>query len=195
MKNLLYSLSQLAKGLAFCLWAGLLAAWTPPIGISGAADAVPKPAAAAEDKIHVTADKLISDNEARQAEFIGNVRAWQGANLITSDRLKIFYKRQLDRAAEGAAGEEAIEKIVATGNVAIRFENRVAEAEQAVYNTATQVMVLTGERARVSSGGNYISGPKITVHRTDGRMIVESDPARRVEAVFYSEQKEADDKE
>ena len=46
-------------------------------------------------KIHIKSDKLISDSEAMYAEFIGNVRAVQGTNVLTADRLKIFYKKGL----------------------------------------------------------------------------------------------------
>ena len=37
------------------------------------------------EKIHITADKLISDNTSGYAEFIGDVRASQGENVITAD--------------------------------------------------------------------------------------------------------------
>ncbi|MDQ1330901.1 MAG: lipopolysaccharide export system protein LptA, partial [Thermodesulfobacteriota bacterium] len=69
-----------------------------------------------KEKIHVTADSLSSDNDSKSAEFIGNVQATQGAFVIKSDRLKIYYKESPEsKAAPGTA--DSIEKIVATGNV------------------------------------------------------------------------------
>ena len=137
------------------------------------------------EKIHITADKLISDHEAKYAEFIGNVRATQRDTVITADKLKIFLKRDMDNNKPPIAGEESIKKIVADGNVQIKFDNRVAVTQQAVYITETRVLVLSGADSKVISGNNSISGEKITIYRTDGRIQVEGDKGGRVEAVFY----------
>ena len=44
-----------------------------------------------DQKIRITADRLIVDTKTDSAEFIGNVRAAQGSTVITSDRLKVLY--------------------------------------------------------------------------------------------------------
>jgi lipopolysaccharide export system protein LptA len=124
-------------------------------------------------KIHITADKLISDNEVDYAEFIGNVRATQEDTVITADRLKIFVKKNPDNKSPGV-GTESIHKIIASGNVKINFDNRVAVTPQAVYNTKTGVLVLSGDNSRILSGKDSISGEKITLYRTTGRITVES---------------------
>lgn len=139
--------------------------------------------------IHITSDKLISDNNAGYAEFIGNVKATQDDTVITSDKLKIFYKKKIVNKGPLSVNEESIHKIVATGNVEIKFDNRVATAQQAVYNTETMVLVLSGENSKVISKNDSISGEKIIFYRTDGRINVESGNKKRVEAVFYSGQK------
>ena len=108
------------------------------------------------EKIHITADKLISDNEAKYAEFIGNVRAAQRDTVITSDHLKIFFKRDIDNKKNPLASDESIKKIVANGNVQIKFDNRVAVTQQAVYITETRVLVLSGADSKVISGNDYI---------------------------------------
>ena len=141
------------------------------------------------EKIHITADKLISDNEAKYAEFIGNVRATQRDTVITADRLKIFYKKDLDNKKNPPVGDESIKKIVANGNVQIKFDNRVAVTQQAVYITKTRVLVLSGADSKIISGNDSISGEKITIYRTDGRIKVESGKGERVEAVFYPGEK------
>jgi len=141
------------------------------------------------EKIHITADKLISDHEAKYAEFIGNVMATQRDTVITADKLKIFFKRGMDNKKNPLAGDESIKKIVANGNVQIKFDNRVAVTQQAVYITETRVLVLSGADSKVISGNNSISGEKITVYRTDGRIQVESGKGERVEAVLYPGEK------
>jgi len=172
---------------AFILLACLVA--TP----SGYADEKPRDTdtrnLAKDQKIHITADKLISDNNADYAEFIGNVRATQEDTVITAAKLKIFFKKNPKKKKETTVGEEAINKIVASGNVKIKFDNRVAVARQAVYNTETEVLVLSGNNSRIVSGKDSISGEKITLYRTTGRINVESGGEKRVEAVFYSGEK------
>jgi len=137
-------------------------------------------------KIHITSDSLVADNEAMIAEFIGNVIAIRETDVITSDRLKIFYKKGIAKKQNPAAGEEMIKKIVANGNVVIKFDDKVAKAQQAVYTAETGIIVLTGPDSNVTSGNNFISGEKITMYRSDDRMVVESGKEKRVEAVFYS---------
>jgi lipopolysaccharide export system protein LptA len=139
-----------------------------------------------KEKIHIVADLLTSDSEARFAEFIGNVRATQGDTVITSDRLKIFYSESLAASKNLSAGESAIKRIVATGNVKISFDNRFATAQEAVYNTETKILVLSGSHSKITSGTDSITGEKITYNRSDGRITVESGRNSRVEAVFHS---------
>ncbi len=141
------------------------------------------------NKIYITADKLISDNKAGYAEFIGNVRANQEETVITADRLKIFYKKHLADKNKPVIGQESIHQIIANGNVKIKFDNRVAESQQAVYNTETNVLVLSGADSKIISGNDIITGEKITFYRTDGRIAVEGGRQERVEAVFYSGEK------
>ena len=141
------------------------------------------------EAIHITADKLISDNNAGYAEFIGNVKATQEETVITADRLKIYYKKNVVNKGPLSMSEESIHKIVAKGNVKIKFDNKVATAQQAIYNTETMVLVLSGDNSKVTSKNDSISGEKITFYRIDGRINVESGSKKQVEAVFYSGQK------
>jgi lipopolysaccharide export system protein LptA len=139
-----------------------------------------------KEKIHIVADLLTSDSEARVAEFIGNVRATQGDTVITSDRLKIFYSESLADSKNPSVGEGAIKRMIATGNVKISFDNRVATAQEAVYNSESKILVLSGPHSKITSGTDSITGEKITYNRSDGRITVESGRDSRVEAVFHS---------
>jgi lipopolysaccharide export system protein LptA len=140
--------------------------------------------------IHITSDKLISYNKAGYAEFIGNVTATQEETVITADRLKVIFKKNIANKGALSVDEESIHEIVAKGNVKIKFDNRVAVTQQAVYNTKTMVLVLTGDGSRITSEKDSISGEKITFYRADGRVNVESGSKKRVEAVFYSGQQD-----
>ena len=140
-------------------------------------------------KIHITADRLIAEGNSNNAEFIGNVRAVQETTVITSNKLKIFYKKDSSGIENNSKGEESIKEIIATGNVKILFDDKTAETEQAVYTAETRILVLNGPNSKITSGKNTISGSKITFFRDDGRINVEGGGKNRVEAFFESEGK------
>jgi lipopolysaccharide export system protein LptA len=170
---------------AVCAWLVFTAAPHPALST----DDAPPPAstdaeAAAAGKIDIKSDRLLIDNEKRTADFSGNVVAHQEETTIEADRLMIYYKES------GGESAEALEKIVATGNVRIQFENGLAETPEAVYNMETRTFVLTGAGSRVISGNSSISGEKITLRRDDGKVTVEGGQSRQVEAVFYPEDEE-----
>lgn len=139
-----------------------------------------------ESKIHITADSLTADNNARFAEFTGNVHATQGTSVIQADRLKIHYRSANSQNGSGKAGAASIEKIIASGNVVITIDDKVAETRQAVYTLEDRVLVLSGKNSRITSGKDTITGETITFYRADGRIKVEGGGARQVEAVFFS---------
>jgi len=142
-----------------------------------------------EKKIHITADRLIAEGNSNNAEFIGNVRAVQETTVITSNKLKIFYKKDSSGIEVNSKGGESIKEIIATGNVKILFDDKIAETEQAVYTAETRILVLNGPNSKITSGKNTISGSKITFFRDDGRINVEGSGSKRVEAFFESDGK------
>ncbi len=87
------------------------------------------------NRIEITSDRLLYDIEKTVAEFSGNVRAVQDDRVITAASLKIFHSQE---GLQGESRSAAIEKIIASGNVVIHFENRVAQADQAVYINDTK---------------------------------------------------------
>ena len=137
-------------------------------------------------KIHISAERLISNTADNHAEFIGNVRAKQGKTQIIADSLKIFFSGGSE--VEPASPAQSLEKLVATGNVEIKFDNRLAVARQAVYITAQRMLILTGPGATVTSGDNTITGETITFYRDDGRFTVEGGSNGRVKAVILPEE-------
>ena len=161
-----------------------------PVPTTHGAAATETPSAETGDpeikKIHISAERLISNTADNNAEFIGNVRARQGETLIISDSLKIFFSGKSEVGTTSPA--QSLKKLVATGNVEIKFDNRLAVARQAVYITAQRVLILTGPGAMVTSGDNTITGETITFYRADGRFTVEGGSNGRVKAVILPEE-------
>jgi lipopolysaccharide export system protein LptA len=136
--------------------------------------------------IQIKADSLVAYNEASYAEFSGNVSAVQGTTLITSDKLKIYYSKAIEKKDKKDTGEESIKKVVASGKVVIQSENRTAYTSMAEYTPATKMVVLSGPDSKVISGNNYVTGDKITFFMNEDRVTVERGKEKQVEAFFYS---------
>ena len=173
------------------LWLLLLACSGPGLIAPGGCIAeseqpAPETAETAAKKIHISSQRLISDQSGSVAEFIGDVHASQGETSIRADSLKFYYSKKSDGG--DASSAQSLDKLVATGNVEIKFDNRLAVARQAVYITAQRVLTLHGPGARVTSGENTISGETITFYRADGRFTVEGGPYGRVNAVILPEE-------
>jgi lipopolysaccharide export system protein LptA len=175
------------------LWIPLaLLAFTPMILSSGIfAGELPrkKDASQADEQIQITADKLITNSAEKFAEFMGDVRTSQGNLVITSERLRIYYRDDPGRNKDQTGGRESIKQVVASGNVQISSEKYKAKTDQVEYDPGTQVLVLSGENSTVTSGKNILTGSKITVFRKTGQIKVESSPHKRIKAVFYPDEK------
>ncbi len=138
-----------------------------------------------DQKIHIKSDRLILNSESKYAEFIGNTHTTQGDTVITADILKVFYNSGIESKNIAGTDEQSIKKIIAKGNVKIHFDERDAEADQAVYTTEDRVLVLSGDDAKISSGDDFFTGEKIILHRDDGRIIFESGKGKQVGGLIH----------
>ena len=143
--------------------------------------------------IIITAEQLDSDNKAKFAEFIGNVKATQADFVITSDKLRIYYKGELLNSEKETNDEELLKKIVATGNVNVTSEQFIAKAEKLEYDTASMTIVLSGENSTVINGKNSITGSKIILYQKDGRIKVLGGKNKRIKAEFFTKSETSGD--
>lgn len=129
------------------------------------------------DQIHVSADALVSDRNANYAEFQGNVVTTQEGSVMISDRLKIFYVQDPNKkkSSKDPNNQGAIEKIIATGNVKIKMEDKTAWADKAVYTKSDDTILLSGGNPRILSGKSYLSGETIRVNRKTEEVFVNTD--------------------
>lgn len=178
---------------AFIIRRALMIAWGAVSLLLGSAMAADQPsvdadsAKAEEQPILIEADQLISNNEKKFAEFIGNVKATQADFVITSDRLRIYYQGDLiETEGTNDQGEELLRKIVASGNVKIKSSQYSAASEKVEYDTQSMTITMTGDGSKVLSGKNSITGSKIILYRKDGRVKVMGSKKQRVEATFFS---------
>ena len=149
----------------------------------------PDDEARAEEQIEIIADQFTTNNVEKYMDFTGDVRASQGNFVITSERLRIYYKANLENTKTLTDSQESIKQIVASGDVKISSEKYIAETDRAEYDPDSTVLVLKGENSKIKSGKNLITGSIITVNRRDGQIKVERGPQKRVKALFYSKEK------
>lgn len=158
---------------AFLAASPLLQAQTPP----------PQPSLVAEKPVlptEIESERLYIENDGERATFLfeGGV-ALSATNLrLDCDRLEVFASREEDLDAPiGKFG--AIQRILATGNVRIEQEERVATAGQAEVLPREEVIILT-EEPTVMQAGTTVSGEKLTIERGRGRIQVQGSERRKV---------------
>ena len=144
------------------------------------------------EPIQIVADELISYNDEKYAEFVGNVKVTQGEFTITAEKLIIHYEGELLENDKKSGDQEILKKIIATGNVIIDSEDYHAEADRAEYDRAAKTVVLSGQNAKVVSGKNSITGSKITLNQKSGQVKVESSGTKRIKAEFFTKDKTSD---
>ena len=176
-----------------------LIAWCTVTLMVATAAAADKPKSAAPENtapdqpILIEADQLVSYNQEKFAEFIGNVKATQADFVITANKLRIYYQGGLiETEQKSDRSEDQLKKIVATGNVQIESSQYTAISERVEYDTQAMTITMTGDGSKVISGKNSISGSKIVLYRKDGRVTVTGSKKKRVEATFFSGGKASD---
>lgn len=145
-----------------------------------------------KEPIEITADRLVTNNTEKWADFLGAVKAVQGKFTMTSDALRVYYTGDLMNPPKDQPMRSSVEKFVAKGRVHIVTDQYTTDSQQAEYVQATDILTLTGPNSRVVSGGNTITGPKIVLQRAEGKAVVEGVGSERVKAVFNTEPKEKD---
>jgi len=131
---------------------------------AGAAGAANKPAAKAaegdEEVTIITADKLTADYKQHYALFEGNVVVTDPQMQLTSEKLTVTFD-----------ANNKIKSIKAEGKVNIRQTDKVAKADEAVYDIDSGKVVLSG-KPRVMRGKDMLEGETITMFRNESRILV-----------------------
>lgn len=136
-----------------------------------------------DEPISVTANHFMSDSQSRFAEFKGDVKAVQGETEITCDELRVYYRDA--GSQEKDTQTDSLEKITAKGHVNIKFDNYIAETEEAIYITQEKILILNGAGSKIKSGKDFIVGSKIIIDRNNGSIKVEGSSQKPVEAIFH----------
>ncbi len=183
-----------------CRWlalAGLLAmfwAVVPP------ADGAAPKKEGGEVPLRITAARLEADKVKGIIIFSGQVKAVYGDSTLYADQLWIYLEtkpepakgtpkpppEQAEQSPLGDIGADQIDRIVAKGNVRMVQEDRVATGDEAIYYKKRDEVVLLGN-PQVWKAENTVKGERIIFNLKTNKVLVESSPHRRVEALLYSQ--------
>lgn len=133
--------------------------------------------------IQIKSNDLLTDNATRTATFSGKVSARQGDVTIYSDKLVIHY----------SPNDKDVDQVEAFGSVRIVQENRLGEADHAIYESKTGKITLNGGNPKVVQGQDVVTGNVITYFVDEQKSVVTSGPDKRVNATIYPKDKGKND--
>jgi lipopolysaccharide export system protein LptA len=153
-----------------------------------------KPPSPEETRTTITSQRMTVRNQENKAIFEGAVTLTKGALVVHSDVMVVFFKatdQPSAKAAEAASASgttasspgtrsdelpvmsnRAVSTIEATGKVKIFKDDGQATCRKAVYDGATEKIVLTGEPVAWQKG-TRVTGQKITMYLAEDRSVVE----------------------
>jgi len=170
--------------------------WAVAFPAEGAA---PKPQGG-EVPLRITAARLEADQKEGIIIFSGQVKAIYSNATLYADQLRLYFKtkpappkgaapvsqEKTEKSPLGDLGSEKIDRIVAKGNVRLVQEDRVATGDEAIYYKDRDEVVLIGN-PQLWRAENTLKGERIIFNLTTNKVLVESSPQRRVEALLYSQ--------
>ncbi len=154
--------------------------------------------------IHITADRMETNQEARTIIFESHVVAQQDDVKITSNRLKVTLlpagKKPAPAPAPASASASAstsdegaptekIDYVEFEGDVKVTQQDRLATANKAIFYQKEQKIVLHGQPV-VTQGQDRVEGNLITIYVKEGRSVVEGAGGAPVQAVLFPGKKE-----
>lgn len=125
--------------------------------------------------IEIDADALEVFQKESRAVFSGNVVAKQGEMRLTASKMVVFYKP--------GGGDDAIERIEVSGNVALNTPAESAKGQSGVYDTINEVVTLSGDVV-LTRDNNILKGSKLVYNIATGRSKIVKDEGGRVRGLF-----------
>ena len=136
---------------------------------------------AASQTIWIKADNLKVNTQSNQAVFSGNAIMNQGSTQLSADRLTISYRKD---SRNTDTTSDAIDMILAEGNVRIEMDDGIAVAERAEYFAGEGKLVLSGPGTKVILVQGEMSCGMIVYLRDQGTMECRKDGDQQVKAVI-----------
>ncbi|MEM1046750.1 MAG: LptA/OstA family protein [Pseudomonadota bacterium] len=130
-----------------------------------------------DEPYEILADQLEVFDAEKYAILQGNVSVRQGASLLKSPYLKVFYTN----SGGGASEAQGIRRIEARNGVYVESGTQVATGDNADYDAETEEMIMTGNVV-LTDDGNVIKGDKLWVNLRTGESRVTAD--KRIQLIL-----------
>ena len=143
-----------------------------------------------QSPIHITADRMETNQDAKTIIFESHVVVKQDDVTIISNRLKVTLLPAENKPAPvdpTTAGR--VDYIEFEGDVKVTQQDRVATADKAIFYQKEQKIMLHG-RPVVTKGQDRVEGNLITIYLKESRSVVEGGSGKPVQAILFPEKKE-----
>jgi len=155
----------------------LLLAWPAVAQVPDGSDAGPTTAAVpGSDRITITGDHFVIEDDKHQATFTGHVLTVQPQVTVHSDVVVTHY-------GKGGAGN--ISSFEATGHVKLITKDQTATGDLAVFDPKTHLLTLTGNVVVINKTGQ-VQSSKLVVDLRKQKSVFTTQGGR-VTGVFNSE--------
>lgn len=150
--------------------------------------------------IEIEADSLEVLQNKRKAIFSGKVSAKQGGIVMRSGEMIVFYAMPEDNQKKSQhnkpkAEANAINKIIARGEVIFSSAEETAQGDYALYDVANSLITLSGN-VLLTKGQNVLKGNRLEYNMATGKSMITNQsasgesgkPQGRVRGVFIPNQ-------
>ena len=133
--------------------------------------------------VNVTGARLTYSDLERKARFEGGVTLKSAEQTVTAEVMEIYLLSGAGKAAPAADSASQVERVVATGQVAIEAPGRKATGTRLVYTAAEGKFELTGDAANppklTDAAHGTATGDSVTFYNHGDRVVVGSSTASR----------------
>lgn len=129
--------------------------------------------AAAQNRVQVTADTFVVDQQQSEATFSGNVVVTRPDLTVWADEVLVTFEGQM----------ENIRHVTATGKVRLKTATQEATGDRASFAPDSQVLRLSGNVTVINASGT-VSGPELVLDLANNTSTFSSGGGGRVTGVF-----------
>ena len=117
--------------------------------------------------VDVVADRIEVQDRADRAMFVGNVHVTQAELTLDTARLTVAYS---------SAGSIQIQRLDASGGVAVKSPSETAHGDFGVYDLDRKLITLVGN-VQLNRRESQIIGSRLVIDLNSGRAVIDGGPA------------------
>ena len=108
------------------------------------------------EPIQFNSERLIFNQEKNLAELFDGVKITQGSTILSAEYVKAIYSK-----------DNSLETVYAKGNIELKSDQDIAQADEAIYSLSNNSISLTGN-AKLTQGKNNIMANQILINTKTG---------------------------